>query len=163
MFCILYYVFQVSFQNNLYCFNTRSWSVLSFPNYQCILSRIKRVSIVKIYLFLKKCRQLNEPQAKQDKQTLIYLVKTKQFKLWNALFFFVDPGSERYTLSFTLRDSPTDYVNVTCWGNGTFIKDLAKSFKINDVGKFVSEKLSELEAIFDKKWWVQILDSLRMV
>ena len=52
-----------------------------------------------------------------------------------TLLFSIDPGCERYSLSFTLRDSPTDYVNVTCWGNGTFINDIAKSFKINDIGR----------------------------
>ena len=39
-------------------------------------------------------------------------------------------------MGFTLRDSPTDFVNATCWGNGPFINDIAKSFKINDVGMF---------------------------
>ena len=56
------------------------------------------------------------------------------------LHFFTDPGCDRYSLSFTLRDSATDYVNVTCWGNDLFINDLAKSFKINDVGKLVLKK-----------------------
>ena len=53
-------------------------------------------------------------------------------------FLSSDPGSNRYSMSFTFRDSPTDFVNVTCWGNGPFINDIAKSFKINDVGMFVS-------------------------
>jgi hypothetical protein len=52
-----------------------------------------------------------------------------------VICFSLDPGCNRYSLGFTLRDSPTDFVNVTCWGNDTFINDIAKSFKINDVGK----------------------------
>ena len=49
--------------------------------------------------------------------------------------FRLDPGTERYSLGFTLRDSPTDFVNVTCWGTETFIMGIAKSFKLNDIGK----------------------------
>jgi len=50
------------------------------------------------------------------------------------LLLLVDPGSEKYHFFFTLRDSPTDFVNVNCWGSETFIKNLANSFKLNDVG-----------------------------
>ena len=57
-------------------------------------------------------------------------------RAFRVLFPPADPGSNRYSLAFTLRDSPADFVNVTCWGNDSFINDLAKSFKINDVGMF---------------------------
>ena len=46
-----------------------------------------------------------------------------------------DPGMERFKFIFTLRDSPSDYVNVTCWGSEEYIKGLHSSFKISDVGE----------------------------
>ena len=49
-----------------------------------------------------------------------------------------DPGNERYKLSFTIRDTPTDYINVTCWGSELFITNIHHSFKIYDVGKYMS-------------------------
>ena len=52
------------------------------------------------------------------------------------LIFFADPGTEKCHFFFTLRDTPTDFINVNCWGNERFIYDLANSFKINDVGMF---------------------------
>ena len=48
---------------------------------------------------------------------------------------YADPGNDRYKFSFTLRDSPADYINATCWGSQEFIKQLHSSFKICDVGK----------------------------
>lgn len=47
----------------------------------------------------------------------------------------VGNGGERSVLSFTLRDSPEDYINISCWGRKSFIDDLARKFKIGDVGK----------------------------
>ena len=42
---------------------------------------------------------------------------------------------DRYKFAFTMRDSPSDYVNVTCWGSEAYIRSLVDSFKICDVGK----------------------------
>lgn len=58
--------------------------------------------------------------------------------------FNIDPGTNRYSLGFTVRDSPTDYVNVTCWGSGSFIKDVAQSFKINDIGMTIDISVTTL-------------------
>ena len=46
-----------------------------------------------------------------------------------------DPGAERYKFSFTIRDTPSDYINVTCWGSEVYIRSLVDSFKISDVGE----------------------------
>ena len=40
----------------------------------------------------------------------------------------------RWLLNFTVRDSPEDFINVSCWGGGAFINDLAKSFRLGDLG-----------------------------
>ena len=53
------------------------------------------------------------------------------FVVWHS----TDPGNDRYKFSFTLRDSPADYINATCWGSQEYIKQLHSSFKISDVGK----------------------------
>nr|XP_020862154.1 meiosis-specific with OB domain-containing protein isoform X2 [Phascolarctos cinereus] len=39
-------------------------------------------------------------------------------------------GSERYTFNFTIRDSPTYFINVTSWGKEDYIKSLSKSFRV---------------------------------
>lgn len=49
----------------------------------------------------------------------------------------VDPGTERFKFTFTMRDSPSDYINATCWGSEEYIKRLHGSFKICDVGEFL--------------------------
>ncbi|XP_008579808.1 PREDICTED: meiosis-specific with OB domain-containing protein isoform X1 [Galeopterus variegatus] len=41
-------------------------------------------------------------------------------------------GSERYTFSFTVRDSPTHFVNVTSWGKEDYIKLLSDSFRVGE-------------------------------
>ncbi|XP_033119046.1 meiosis-specific with OB domain-containing protein-like [Anneissia japonica] len=43
------------------------------------------------------------------------------------------PNTQRYVFSFVLRDSVTDFINISCWGAGGFIKELANSFKIADI------------------------------
>ena len=48
---------------------------------------------------------------------------------------YIDPGNDRYKFTFTLRDSPADYINATCWGSQEYIKRLHSSFKICDVGE----------------------------
>ncbi|XP_076998330.1 meiosis-specific with OB domain-containing protein [Tamandua tetradactyla] len=41
-------------------------------------------------------------------------------------------GSERYTFSFTIRDSPTHFVNAASWGNENYIKSLSNSFRVGE-------------------------------
>ncbi|XP_074647666.1 meiosis-specific with OB domain-containing protein-like [Tubulanus polymorphus] len=43
------------------------------------------------------------------------------------------PGSELHLLSFTIRDSPDDSINATCWGGYERIRSLAELFHINDI------------------------------
>ncbi|XP_064638247.1 meiosis-specific with OB domain-containing protein-like isoform X2 [Lineus longissimus] len=44
-----------------------------------------------------------------------------------------NPGSERYLLNFTIRDSPYDFINATCWGSKEYIQILAGLFHIGDI------------------------------
>ncbi|XP_062444617.1 meiosis-specific with OB domain-containing protein [Rhea pennata] len=41
-------------------------------------------------------------------------------------------GSERYTFSFTIRDSPTYFINVNSWGKEDYIRSLSESFRVGD-------------------------------
>ncbi|XP_052535591.1 meiosis-specific with OB domain-containing protein [Tympanuchus pallidicinctus] len=41
-------------------------------------------------------------------------------------------GSERYTFSFTIRDSPSHFVNVNSWGREEYIRLLSESFRVGD-------------------------------
>nr|XP_020025010.1 meiosis-specific with OB domain-containing protein isoform X2 [Castor canadensis] len=41
-------------------------------------------------------------------------------------------GSERYTFNFTIRDSPTHFVNVASWGKEDYIKSLSDSFRVGE-------------------------------
>ncbi|XP_054098394.1 meiosis-specific with OB domain-containing protein isoform X2 [Callithrix jacchus] len=43
-----------------------------------------------------------------------------------------DIGSERYTFSFTIRDSPAHFINATSWGNEDYIKSLSDGFRVGD-------------------------------
>jgi hypothetical protein len=52
------------------------------------------------------------------------------------IFFSTDPGSERYLLNFTLRDSPYDFINATCWGSKQHIEILAGLFHIGDISEY---------------------------
>ena len=51
--------------------------------------------------------------------------------------FCEDPNNDRGLISFTIRDSPMDFINGTCWGSENYIFDLASKFKIGDIGKFL--------------------------
>ncbi|XP_071797050.1 meiosis-specific with OB domain-containing protein-like [Asterias amurensis] len=44
-----------------------------------------------------------------------------------------DPNNDRGLISFTIRDSPMDFINGTCWGSENYIFDLASKFKIGDI------------------------------
>ncbi|XP_029954341.1 meiosis-specific with OB domain-containing protein-like [Salarias fasciatus] len=41
-------------------------------------------------------------------------------------------GVDRFTLSFTLKDSPDFFINVTAWGGDGYVNELASSFSIGD-------------------------------
>ncbi|XP_031411646.1 meiosis-specific with OB domain-containing protein [Meleagris gallopavo] len=41
-------------------------------------------------------------------------------------------GSERYTFSFTIRDSPSHFINVNSWGREEYIRSLSESFRVGD-------------------------------
>ncbi|XP_070580166.1 meiosis-specific with OB domain-containing protein-like isoform X2 [Ptychodera flava] len=44
-----------------------------------------------------------------------------------------NPGTFTFLFSFTLRDSPSEFINATCWGSENHIVELSRSFKIGDV------------------------------
>ncbi|XP_065899552.1 meiosis-specific with OB domain-containing protein-like [Dysidea avara] len=74
---------------------------------------------------------LNKLSLNQPNLTVVGLVLTKQ-----AIRSFPDkknPGSDRYKFSFTLRDSQSDYINATCWGNEQPIYKIFQTFRINDI------------------------------
>ena len=56
--------------------------------------------------------------------------------------FVTDPANERHLLSFTLRDSPVDFINATCWGSREHIASLTQLFHIGDIGKLSDGNLS---------------------
>ncbi|KAM8779583.1 meiosis-specific with OB domain-containing protein isoform 1-T1 [Rhynchonycteris naso] len=41
-------------------------------------------------------------------------------------------GSERYTFSFTIRDSSSHFVNATSWGKEDYIRSLSDSFRVGE-------------------------------
>ncbi|KAM9059066.1 meiosis-specific with OB domain-containing protein isoform 4-T4 [Megaptera novaeangliae] len=41
-------------------------------------------------------------------------------------------GSERYTFSFTIRDSTTHFVNATSWGKEDYIRSLSDGFRVGE-------------------------------
>uniref|UniRef100_A0A8C1JI32 Meiosis-specific with OB domain-containing protein-like n=1 Tax=Cyprinus carpio TaxID=7962 RepID=A0A8C1JI32_CYPCA len=41
-------------------------------------------------------------------------------------------GSERFTFSFTIKDSPEHFINVSAWGNEAYIQGLSSRFQIGD-------------------------------
>ncbi|KAB0401482.1 hypothetical protein E2I00_009267 [Balaenoptera physalus] len=46
--------------------------------------------------------------------------------------FPLDIGSERYTFSFTIRDSTTHFVNATSWGKEDYIRSLSDGFRVGE-------------------------------
>lgn len=49
--------------------------------------------------------------------------------------YFSGDSGPRSVLSFTLRDSPFDYVNVSLWGKPSSVGETAASFSVGDIGK----------------------------
>ncbi|XP_015905361.1 meiosis-specific with OB domain-containing protein [Parasteatoda tepidariorum] len=63
------------------------------------------------------------------------------------------PGTERYVLNFTLRDSLTDTINAACWGEENAISKLSTSFTIGDVVKIRNPQIIERQsAASDEKF-----------
>lgn len=56
------------------------------------------------------------------------------------MLFFSHPdvGSERFTFSFTIKDSPQHFLNVSAWGNEEYIQALSSRFQIGDCGGICS-------------------------
>lgn len=50
-------------------------------------------------------------------------------------YMFVGDSGPRCVLSFTLRDSPFGYINVSMWGKPDSVGSMATSFSIGDIGK----------------------------
>ncbi|XP_019850370.1 PREDICTED: meiosis-specific with OB domain-containing protein-like [Amphimedon queenslandica] len=78
-----------------------------------------------------KVTNIRHLQPHLSNTAVIGLVINKQ-----AIHSFPDkknPGAYRYKSAFTIRDSPSDYINVTCWGSEAYISSLSSSFKIYDI------------------------------
>ncbi|XP_050980689.1 meiosis-specific with OB domain-containing protein isoform X2 [Labeo rohita] len=41
-------------------------------------------------------------------------------------------GAERFTFSFTIKDSPEHFINVSAWGNEVYVQGLSSRFQIGD-------------------------------
>ncbi|XP_052784045.1 meiosis-specific with OB domain-containing protein-like [Mya arenaria] len=52
-----------------------------------------------------------------------------------SIFSRINSGTERHLMGFVLRDSPTAFVPITCWGGQDYIRDMHRSFSIGDVVK----------------------------
>ena len=50
-------------------------------------------------------------------------------------FTFSDASQIRFQLSFTVRDTIVDYINVTCWGQEQFVHRLENMFHAGDISK----------------------------
>ena len=48
--------------------------------------------------------------------------------------YFTGESGSRSVLSFTIRDSPFSYINVSMWGKPETLTNVASSFAIGDVG-----------------------------
>lgn len=76
---------------------------------------------------------------------------------------FSDIGSERHLISFIVRDSPSYFVNVTCWGGFEFIHHIATSFKVGDIGIVYHGKVVNFyinayhEFILKYKTWIEAI------
>nr|XP_054763159.1 meiosis-specific with OB domain-containing protein-like [Lytechinus pictus] len=44
-----------------------------------------------------------------------------------------NPGTDRSVFGFTLRDSPVDFINASCWGSSEHVLELSNKFRIGDI------------------------------
>ncbi|KAM9222965.1 meiosis-specific with OB domain-containing protein [Leptosomus discolor] len=61
-------------------------------------------------------------------------------------------GSERYTFSFTIRDSPTYFINVSSWGREEYIRSLSESFRVGDCVTIENPLVQSKEAEREEKF-----------
>ncbi|XP_009893180.1 PREDICTED: meiosis-specific with OB domain-containing protein [Charadrius vociferus] len=61
-------------------------------------------------------------------------------------------GSERYTFSFTIRDSPTYFINVNSWGREEYIRSLSESFRVGDCVTIENPLVQSKEAEREEKF-----------
>ncbi|KAM6320409.1 meiosis-specific with OB domain-containing protein [Podargus strigoides] len=61
-------------------------------------------------------------------------------------------GSERYTFGFTIRDSPTYFINVNSWGGEEYIKSLSESFRVGDCVTIENPLVQSKEAEKEEKF-----------
>ncbi|XP_025909855.1 meiosis-specific with OB domain-containing protein [Nothoprocta perdicaria] len=61
-------------------------------------------------------------------------------------------GSERYTFSFTIRDSPTYFINVNSWGREEYIRSLSESFRVGDCVAIENPLVQTKEAEREEKF-----------
>ncbi|XP_067044393.1 meiosis-specific with OB domain-containing protein-like [Acropora muricata] len=64
-----------------------------------------------------------------------------------------NPGREKSHFFFTLRDSPTDFVNVNCWGSENYIDSLTKSFRINDIVEVRNPQIQDKQNSESEQKW----------
>uniref|UniRef100_A0A8C3NB17 MEIOB-like N-terminal domain-containing protein n=1 Tax=Geospiza parvula TaxID=87175 RepID=A0A8C3NB17_GEOPR len=69
-----------------------------------------------------------------------------------TLFIFADIGTERYTFSFTIRDSPTYFINVQSWGREEYIRSLSESFRVGDCVTIENPLIQTKEAEREEKF-----------
>ncbi|XP_075845802.1 meiosis-specific with OB domain-containing protein isoform X2 [Microtus pennsylvanicus] len=80
-------------------------------------------------------------------------------------------GSERYTFSFTIRDSPAHFVNVSSWGSEDYIRPLSENFKVGECviieNPLIQRKETEREEKFSpatpSNWKLLLSESHSMV
>ncbi|XP_031982173.1 meiosis-specific with OB domain-containing protein isoform X4 [Corvus kubaryi] len=61
-------------------------------------------------------------------------------------------GTERYTFSFTIRDSPTYFINVQSWGREEYIRSLSESFRVGDCVTIENPLIQSKEAEREEKF-----------
>eukprot|EP00731_Ephydatia_muelleri_P029149 Em0020g793a len=86
----------------------------------------------------------------QPNTVIVGIVITKQ-----SIHTFPDkrnPGAQRFNFSFTVRDSPSDYINITCWGSEMHIKKIFQTFKICDVVELRMCQVMTKQGEQDEKW-----------
>ncbi|XP_064246857.1 meiosis-specific with OB domain-containing protein isoform X4 [Passer domesticus] len=61
-------------------------------------------------------------------------------------------GTERYTFNFTIRDSPTYFINVQSWGREEYIRSLSESFRVGDCVTIENPLIQSKEAEREEKF-----------
>ncbi|XP_039588480.1 meiosis-specific with OB domain-containing protein isoform X4 [Passer montanus] len=61
-------------------------------------------------------------------------------------------GTERYTFNFTIRDSPTFFINVQSWGREEYIRSLSESFRVGDCVTIENPLIQSKEAEREEKF-----------